>query len=171
MTLALNQHRCRPDYTIRNKPSNRDAFKSLCVHSFRWNRSTFLSPSLSIIRRETKMFDAESSKLKFFAKSVFNTGWISFTNERAFNELSIPTICFHLLIGSCAITRFRSFVEWKKFRFNGLENCNGLNCQSYSRYTRLQCDLTTFIVWTTNGDVSAPPHAKALHYTCMYVPS
>lgn len=61
MTLALNQHRCRPDYTIRLVTGQAIAILSdrceLCEYS---TRSIFLSPYLTIIRRETKMFDAES---------------------------------------------------------------------------------------------------------------
>lgn len=135
MTLALNQHRCRPDYTIRLVTGQAIAILSDRCELYEYStRSIFLSRLLTIIRRETKMFYAESFEKVTIFSHVRRTP-IEFY-LRISQRRSIPTIfiCFHLLfIGSCTITKwFWSFVWWKKFRL--MDWKIGLNCQSYSLY-------------------------------------
>lgn len=107
MTLALNQHRCRPDYTIRLVTGQAIAILSDRCELYEYStRSIFLSRLLTIIRRETKMFYAESFEKVTIFSHVRRTP-IEFY-LRISQRRSIPTIfiCFHLLfIGSCAIMR------------------------------------------------------------------
>lgn len=133
MTLALNQHRCRPDYTIRLVTGQAIAILSDRCELYEYStRFIFLSPYLTIIRRET-----ENVRCRIFRKSYNFSRVRRILVEfylRISQRRSIPTIfiCFHLLfIGSCAIMRW-SFVWWKKFRL--MDWKIGLNCQSYSLY-------------------------------------
>lgn len=187
MTLALNQHRCRPDYTIRLVTSQAIAMMlsdrcELCVYSIRF--VPFFRRWLFILERETKMFDAkrnlprsslESSTQKpryifraFRACKERVWDWLNFIHEWArFQRRSIPTIPirFRLL----ALERLQDFsiIRVMEERFNGLESCNGLlDCQSYSRYHLFTMQSDDFSC-LDNGGVSACVK-ETLHYMCIY---
>lgn len=188
VTLALNQHRCRPDYTIRLVTSQAIATMlsdrcELCVHSIRFDRIVpFFRRWLFVLERETKMFDAkrsfprsslESSTQKryifraFRVKNVWD--WLNFIHEWArFQRRSIPTIPirFRLLV----LERLQDFsiIRVMEEKFNGLESCNGLlDCQSYSRYPVYNAIRRLFL-FGQRGCFCASCVKETLHYMCIY---
>lgn len=154
MTLALNQHRCRPDYTIRLVTSQAIAMMlsdrcELCVYSIRF--VPFFRRWLFILERETKMFDAKRNLPRSSLESSTQKSRYIFRAFRACKE-RMRLVEFHSRMSTFSTTFdkiFRSFVWWKK----GLMDWKVATDCSIVKAIRdiicLQCNLTTFLVWTT----------------------